>query len=98
MRRVGLLSLVVWCVVACGSRSVSPAAARIVEAEDSDLADCAYLERVKGTASDGDSNPAARAQAAAKERAAAVGATHIKWIVPCCTSVEADAYRCDVPE
>lgn len=98
MTRTGVLWVVVWCVVACGSRSISPAAARIVEAEDSDLADCAFLERVKGSASDSDSNPGAVAKNAARERAAALGATHIKWIVPCCTSVEADAYRCDLPD
>jgi hypothetical protein len=56
------------------------------------------LQKVQGTASDGDSNAAAHAKDAAREQAASVGATHIKWIIPCCTSVEAAAYRCDVPE
>jgi hypothetical protein len=86
------------CLVACGSKTLSPAAARVREAEDSDLTDCTFLQKVQGTASDGDSNAAAHAKDAAREQAASVGATHIKWIIPCCTSVEAAAYRCDVPE
>jgi hypothetical protein len=80
-------------LAACGSSSMSSAAASIREAEDSDLGDCAFLQKVKG---DGDA--AASAKRAAREQAAKLGATHIKWIIPCCTSVEADAYRCDVPE
>jgi hypothetical protein len=80
-------------VVACGSKTPSPGAARILEADDATLADCTALENVEGTASNN-----AAAKQAAKEKAAALGATHIKWIVPCCTTVEARAFRCDVPE
>ena len=28
----------------------------------------------------------------------AAGATHVRWIVPCCSYVERDAYKCDMPE
>jgi hypothetical protein len=84
--------------VACGSKTLSPAAARIREGTESDLADCTFLQKVQGAASDSDSNAATHAKNAAREQAAAIGATHIRWIVPCCTSVEADAYRCDVPD
>jgi len=83
------------CAIACGGKTPS---SRIVEAADSDLTDCAFLQKVQGTASDGDSSAASHAKAKAREQAAAIGATHIKWIVPCCTYVEADAYRCDVPD
>lgn len=89
---VGLLA------IACGSSSLSPAAARIREGTESDLADCSFLQKVKGTASDSDSNAATTAKNAAREQAATLGATHVRWIVPCCTSVEAEAYRCDLPE
>jgi hypothetical protein len=84
--------------IACGSKSLSPAAARLREGTDTELTDCSFLQKVSGTASDGDSNAATTAKNAAKESAAALGATHIRWIVPCCTYVEAEAYRCDVPE
>lgn len=56
------------------------------------MSDCAALGKVEGAGGNMES-----AQANAKEHAAALGATHIKWIVPCCTTVEAQAYRCDVP-
>jgi len=92
------LPIVALCVIACGSKSLSPAAARIREGNESDLTDCALLQRVKGTASDSDSNAETTAKNKAREEAAALGATHIKWIIPCCTSVEAEAYRCDVPD
>jgi len=84
-------------MVACGSSSLSPAAARLKEGEESDLTDCTQLERVSGTASDDDKNAQEHAKNQARERAAAIGATHIRWIIPCCTSVEAQAYKCDVP-
>jgi hypothetical protein len=77
---------------ACAS---SPAGSRVVDAEESNLADCQVLERVTGTASDG--NPD-HAKNDARKKAAKLGATHIRWIVPCCTSVEGDAYRCDLPD
>lgn len=70
-----------------------------MDGSDLELADCTVLEKVSGTSNDGDN---ARAETAAKnaarERAAALGATHVKWIVPCCTYVEGYAYRCDAPE
>lgn len=86
------------CVVACGSKSPSPEAARIREGSDLELTDCAFLQKVQGNASETDGNAETHAKNAAREQAAAVGATHIKWIVPCCTYVEAEAYRCDAPE
>jgi hypothetical protein len=79
-------------VVACGSKGPSPAAARILEADDATMGDCTALGKVDGA---GGNVEAAKANA--KEHAAALGATHIKFIVPCCTTVEAQAYRCDVP-
>jgi hypothetical protein len=85
-------------LVACGSKTLSPKAASIKEASDTDLTDCTFLQKVQGTASETDSHAEAHAKNAARESAASIGATHIKWIIPCCTSVEAEAYRCDVPE
>lgn len=90
------LALVMLCV-ACGSKSLSPAAARLVDGDDINLTDCQIVQRVKGTASDGP-DAATHAKNVAREKAAALGATHIRWIVPCCTAVEGDAYRCDRPE
>ncbi|HSD88941.1 MAG TPA: hypothetical protein VLB44_15545 [Kofleriaceae bacterium] len=98
MRSPLLISIVALCATACGSKTVSPSAARIREASESDLTDCTFLQKVQGTASDGDPAAATHAKNAAKEQAAAIGATHIKWIIPCCTSVEAEAYRCDAPD
>lgn len=92
-----VLNVALW-LPACGGKSLSSGAARIKEGDESDLTDCAFLQKVQGTASDGDSNAQATAKNAAKEEAAKLGATHIKWIIPCCTSVEAEAYRCDVPD
>ena len=82
--------------VACGSKTRG--ASRVAEATDADLADCAFVQKVQGTADNSDSNAEGTAKRKAKEQAASVGATHIKWIVPCCTYVEAEAYRCDVPD
>jgi hypothetical protein len=84
--------LVLVFVVACGSKGPSPAAARILEADDATMGDCTPLGKVEGAGGNMES-----AQANAKEHAASLGATHIKWIVPCCSTVEAQAYRCDVP-
>lgn len=93
------ISIVALCGIACGSKTLSPAAARISEANESDLNDCSFLQKVQGTSSDSDNNAAAtHAKNAAKEEAAKIGATHVRWIIPCCTSVEAEAYRCDAPE
>lgn len=92
------LSFVALCAIACGSKTLSPAAARIREGNESDLTDCSFLQKVQGTASDSDSHAATHAKNAAREEAAKIGATHIRWIVPCCTSVEAEAYRCDAPD
>jgi hypothetical protein len=97
MKRSSLLILIIGlCAAACGGSKKSAASVR--EATDSDLTDCSFLQKVQGTASDSDGNAAAHAKSKAREEAAAIGATHIKWIIPCCTSVEADAYRCDLPE
>ena len=93
-----LISIVALCAIACGSKSLSPAAARIREGSDLELTDCSYLQKVSGTASENDKRAQTTAKNAAREAAAAIGATHIKWIIPCCTSVEAEAYRCDAPE
>jgi len=89
-----LLCLVL--VLGCGSKTT---ASRVVDADDSaNLADCKILQRVSGTASGEGADAANRAKAEARGKAATLGATHIRWIVPCCTSVEGDAYRCDLPE
>jgi hypothetical protein len=81
--------------IACGGTHRS---ARIVDSTDADLSDCSFLQKVNGTASDSDSNAVGVARRKAKAEAASIGATHIKWIVPCCTYVEADAYQCDTPD
>jgi len=98
MNRLCHLVAIVSLLGACGSKGPSPAAANLREASDSDLTDCAFLQKVQGTASDSDPKAEAHAKAKAREAAAAAGATHIKWIIPCCTSVEAEAYRCDLPD
>jgi len=91
-------ALVGFFVFACGSSSgLSPGASRIKEGSDLELTDCTQLERVNGTAATSDANAEEHAKNQAKERAAALGATHVRWIVPCCTSVEAATYRCDTP-
>lgn len=82
-------------VVACGAKGVSPKAARIVDAEASDLGDCKPVGRVSGTGND---DAGEQAKNAARDQAADLGATHIRWIVPCCTTAEGDAYACDLPE
>ena len=82
--------------MACGGKSRR--ADNIIEGNEADLTDCSFLQKVKGTASETDSNAAGVAKRKAKEEAAAIGATHVKWIVPCCTYVEGDAYRCDAPD
>jgi hypothetical protein len=88
---VGLLGL------ACGGSKLSPAAARIIEGDETNLTDCTPLQKVKGTASEG-GNAETIAKNQAREQAAKIGATHLRWIVPCCTYVEADAFRCDAPD
>jgi hypothetical protein len=86
------------CLAACGGSSLSPAAAKIREGDESSLTDCQQLEQVTGTSSASDNNTAQReAKHDALEKAAKLGATHIRWIVPCCTSVEAQAYKCETP-
>jgi len=89
-------ALVIIASFACGGTTRGPST--IVDSADEDLTDCSFLQKVQGTASDSDSNAAGVARRKAKAEAAAIGATHIKWIVPCCTYVEADAYQCDTPE
>ena len=93
---------VIWfvalCAVACGSNMPSSSSVRIHVGDESELTDCTFLQKVEGTASDSDSRAEIHAKQSARAQAAAIGATDIRWIVPCCTYVEADAYRCDVPE
>ena len=86
--------------IACGgSNALSPGASRIIEeGNESVLTDCKFMQKVQGKASESDSNAEAHAKNDAKENAAKLGATHIRWIVPCCSYVEAEAYRCDVPD
>ena len=84
------------CAIACGSKT--HAGSHIREGSDLELTGCSFLQKVSGTASVDDKNAAAHAKAKAREEAAKLGATHIKWIIPCCTSVEGDAYRCDLPD
>jgi hypothetical protein len=99
MKRSSLIWIAGLCAIACGSRTtLSPAAARIIEGNDSALTDCTFLQKVKSTASESGSAAETRAKNDAREQAAAIGATHMRWIVPCCTYVEADAYRCDAPD
>jgi hypothetical protein len=91
-----LITIVASYVIACGGNTRGPA--NVIDGAEADLSDCAFLQKVKGTASDTDSHAAGVARRKAKAEAAAIGATHIKWIVPCCTYVEADAYQCDTPD
>ena len=92
-----LATIVAWCAIACGGKT--PGAAHIREGSDLELTDCTLLQKVSGTSSDSDNDAAAtHAKNQAMEKAAALGATHIKWIVPCCTYVEGNAYRCDNPD
>jgi hypothetical protein len=93
-----LLLLLSLGAIACGSGGLSSKAARLREGTDTELTDCSFLQKVSGSASDSDSKAQTTAKNAARESAASIGATHIKWIVPCCTYVEAEAYRCDAPE
>ena len=89
--------LVALCAFACGSRS-GPGAVRVHVGDESELTDCTFLQKVQGTASDSDGDAEIHAKQHARAEAAAIGATDIRWIVPCCTYVEADAYRCDAPD
>jgi hypothetical protein len=81
----------------CGGSALSTKASALREGTDADLQDCTFVGKVAGTASDSDKSAEQHAKNKARENAAKLGATHIKWIVPCCTSVEAEAYKCDVP-
>ena len=96
------LAPVIWIfafsAIACGSKAPSPETVRIHGDNESELNDCTFLQKVKGTASDSDSRAEIHAKHNARAQAAAIGATDIRWIVPCCTYVEAEAYRCDAPE
>ena len=98
MKRLRDLIWIVAFVLACGSSTRGPSSVRIHVGDESELTDCTYLQKVQGTASDSDSDAELHAKRNARAQAAAIGATDIRWIVPCCTYVEADAYRCDVPE
>lgn len=97
MKRLSNIWIVAF-VLACGSNARSPSSVRIHLGDESELTDCTYLQKVEGTASDSDDRAEVHAKQSARAQAAAIGATDIRWIVPCCTYVEADAYRCDVPE
>lgn len=88
--------LIAFALVGCGGSSLSSKAAALHEG-DADFKDCTFLGKVEGTASDSDKSAEAHAKNMARENAVKLGATHIKWIIPCCTSVEAEAYRCDLP-
>ena len=90
------LGPMVLCALACGAKTPSPASIR--EGSDLELTDCVALQRVNGSAPDDDKNAELHAKNAANVQAAKLGATHIKWIVPCCTYVEGTAYRCDSPD
>jgi hypothetical protein len=92
-----LLSITAALAGSCGAKGPSPAAARIGDGNDVEIGDCVDLGKVEGTASQDDKNAEVHAKNAAREQAAAMGATTIKWLVPCCTSVEGEAYRCDAP-
>ena len=94
LRMIGIVAV---CAVACGGRT--PGTARIHEGSNLELTDCTLLRRVSGTANDKDNDAAfTRAKHEAMAEAATLGATHIQWIVPCCTYVEGNAYRCDTPD
>jgi hypothetical protein len=95
MRR--LIGIVGLCALACGANA--PPAARIREGRELELTDCTLLQRVSGSADDpGNDAAMTHAKQQAMAEAAALGATHVKWIVPCCTYVEGNAYRCDAPD
>lgn len=93
-----VIGIVLLCAVACGANTPGPTAVRIHDGDETELADCTFLQKVEGTANDSDSQAEMHARHRARAQAAAIGATDIRWIVPCCTYVEADAYRCDAPE
>ena len=95
MKSSFLITIITSYAIACGGNTRDPAS--VIDGTE-DLTDCSLLRRVNGEASDSDSNAAAVARRKAKAEAASIGATHIKWIVPCCTYVEANAYRCDAPD
>lgn len=91
-----LITIIASYAIACGGSTRGPA--DVIDGAEVDLTDCSFLQKVEGNASDSDSNAAGVARRKAKAQAASIGATHIKWIVPCCTYVEADAYQCDTPD
>ena len=86
--------LIACALVGCGGSSHSVAN---LHEGDADFKDCTFLGKVEGTASDSDKSAELHAKNMARENAVKLGATHIKWIIPCCTSVEAEAYKCDLP-
>jgi hypothetical protein len=92
----GVASVAVALAIACGGKGKG--ASSVHDADNVELTDCAFLGKVDGTTSGTGMEAAERAKNNAREKAAALGATVIKWIVPCCTDVEGDAYRCDVPD
>ena len=93
--KLSLLTIIVASAIACGG---STKRTSVIDSPEADLTDCSFLQKVQGTASDSDANAERVAKRKAKAEAASIGATHIKWIVPCCTYVEADAYQCDTPD
>ena len=93
-RLIGIVGLF---AIACGARTPGPA--RIHEGSELELTDCTVLQRVSGSSNDEDNDAAlSHAKKQALAEAAALGATHIQWTVPCCTYVEGNAYRCDAPD
>jgi hypothetical protein len=90
--------LIAVALVGCGgSSSLSSKAAALHEGNDADLQDCTFLGKVEGTAGDNDKSAELHSKNMAREAAVKLGATHLKWIIPCCHSVEAEAYKCDLP-
>ena len=66
------------CAIACGSKTLSPAASRILDGNDLELTDCTPLQRGQGTSSESDNDAAAtHAKNEAREKAAAIGATQL---------------------
>jgi hypothetical protein len=86
-----VIALALSLLFGCGSKSKG--ADTIREGTELELQDCVAVGRVNANGSDEFDS-----KNGAKKKAAALGATHILWVVPCCTYVEGNAYRCDAPD